>query len=251
MEKYAELAQRLNEALRLGLSPIAVCMVEGDTEGIKPYDRDKVAAGCLFWQEAATGPFVTTARDHSLCSIGMYTHNMEQTPEEQKDLSDALQVFNDIGYLPTEQVPSVPVLNKKAAKIVYAPLAQTPSAPDVVLLFVEADQALIVTEAAQMVDGVTPPAHGRPACAVVPAVDNTGNAAMSLGCCGARAYLDSLSPSVALFALPGAKLAEYVDKIATLSRANTMLTRFHQLRREDVARGQEPSVEQSVARLQG
>ena len=251
MDNFAELAHRLNESLRLGLAPIAVCVADGETEGIKPYGGEKVAAGCLFWQQAAGGAFVTNARDHSLCSIGMYTHNMEQTPGEQKDLNDALQVFNDIGYLPSELVPSVPVLKKKAERVIYAPLAEAPSQPDVVLLFLEADQALIVTEAAQMVDGETPPAHGRPACAVVPAVDNSGNAAMSLGCCGARAYVDAFSPSVALFALPGGKLAEYVDKIATLSRANTMLMRFHQLRRDDVAKGSEPTVEQSVARLQG
>ena len=35
------------------------------------------------------------------------------------------------------------------------------------------------------------PAMGRPACAVVPQAINSGQAALSLGCCGARAYLDS------------------------------------------------------------
>ena len=47
-----------------------------------------------------------------------------------------------------------------------------------------------------------PPAMGRPACAHRSAGANTGRSALSLGCCGARAYLDVLTPEVALYAIP-------------------------------------------------
>ena len=50
---------------------------------------------------------------------------------------------------------------------------------------------------------------GRPACAVVPQVVNGGRGAMSLGCCGARAYLDAMPDGVALWALTGGKIAAY------------------------------------------
>ena len=62
--------------------------------------------------------------------------------------------------------------------------------PDMVLLFVNANQTLILSEATQQVENQNAPAMGRPACAIVPQVMNTGRAALSLGCCGARAYLD-------------------------------------------------------------
>ena len=78
--------------------------------------------------------------------------------------------------------------------------------PDVVLLFGKAGQMLILSEASQQVEGGLPPAMGRPACAIVPQALNTGRAALSLGCCGARAYLDVLTDEVALWAIPGAKL---------------------------------------------
>jgi uncharacterized protein (DUF169 family) len=90
---------------------------------------------------------------------------------------------------------------------------------------------------------------GRPACAVIPQVLNQGYAAMSLGCCGARAYLDALSDSVAMWAFPGTKLEQYCEQIAVLARANQTLTAFHTRRREDIQSGQRPTVRQSLERL--
>ena len=133
--------------------------------------------------------------------------------------------------------------------MIYAPLAQTPLPPDVVLLFTDAQQSLVVTEAAQRVQPEIPPAMGRPACAVIPHVVNTGQAALSLGCCGARAYLDSLSDGVALWAFPGAKIGEYAEQIAVMTAANVTLAKFHQLRRQDVETGQRPTIQESLAHM--
>jgi len=99
------------------------------------------------------------------------------------------------------------------------------------------------------VDNGAPPALGRPACAIVPQVINQGAAAISLGCCGARAYLDALSDDVALWAFPGSKLDHYCAEIVTLARANKTLTAFHARRREDVESGKRPTVRQSLERL--
>src|SRR5438552_3346212 len=90
---------------------------------------------------------------------------------------------------------------------------------------------------------------GRPACAVVPHVVNQRATALSLGCCGARAYLDVLSDDVAIFALPGARLDAYVARIAELAKANSVLASFHALRRQDVEAGASPTVKQSLERL--
>ena len=48
---------------------------------------------------------------------------------------------------------------------------------------------------------------------------NAGRAALSLGCCGARAYLDTLTPNLSLWALPSPRLAEYADRVSELSHA--------------------------------
>jgi len=90
---------------------------------------------------------------------------------------------------------------------------------------------------------------GRPACAIVPQAINTGRAALSLGCCGARAYLDVLTDEVALWAIPGSKLDLYVERIATLAKANAVLTTFHQMRRKDVEDGKSPTIKESLAAM--
>jgi uncharacterized protein (DUF169 family) len=90
---------------------------------------------------------------------------------------------------------------------------------------------------------------GRPACAAIPQVANSGHAAMSLGCCGARAYLDVLTDDTAIFAIPGARLEAYVDRIEKLSHANAVLAKFHQTRRRDVEAGKTPTIKESLAAL--
>jgi uncharacterized protein (DUF169 family) len=159
---------------------------------------------------------------------------------------DALKVFGDLGYVRPEDIPQIPVLKVQSKYILYSPLAETPLQPDLVLLFVHANQTLILSEATQQLEAQTPPAMGRPACAVVPQVLNTGRAALSLGCCGARVYLDNFNDSVAIFAIPGARLAAYAERIDTLTRANTILTQFHQLRRQSVESGNRPTIQESL-----
>jgi uncharacterized protein (DUF169 family) len=120
----------------------------------------------------------------------------------------------------------------------------------VVLLFVQADQTLILSEASQQLENGLPPALGRPACGVVPQALNSGRTALSLGCCGARAYLDTLTPDVALYAIPASKLEAFAQRVAALAQANAVLTKFHTLRRRDVEAGKRPSVQESLAALQ-
>lgn len=78
---------------------------------------------------------------------------------------------------------------------------------------------------------------------------NAGRAALSLGCCGARAYLDVLTEDVALFAIPGAKLEAYVERIEARANANAVLSKFHQRRRRDVEAGKTPTIKDSLAEL--
>lgn len=210
----------------------------------------QVAAGCQFWQEAGTRLFSTVQRDHDSCAIGQYTHNLGFSPASEKDLGDALKVFADLGYVRPEDLPQIPVLNSKPKHVIYGPLASFPVAPEAVLLFVRADQQLILSEAAQQVENGAVPALGRPACAIVPQAVNSGRAALSLGCCGARAYVDKLTPDVALFAIPGVKLAAYAERIVALSKANAVLTQFHGLRRKQFESGAQPSIAESLAAMQ-
>ena len=246
--KYAPLSANLVASLNLQQPPVAICFTESLPAGLGAH-AGRVAAGCRFWQDAATTAFATSAIDHSLCSIGVYTHNLAFSPEATADLHEALKVFAELDYVRAEDVAAIPVLRTQPAYVAYAPLDRTPLPPDVVLLFVDARQTLILSEAVQQVENGAPPAMGRPACAVVPQVMNTGRAALSLGCCGARAYLDVLTDDVGIFAIPGEKLEAYVQRVEVLAGANSILAKFHGLRRAEVASGRTPSVKDSLAAL--
>jgi uncharacterized protein (DUF169 family) len=245
---HASLSRTLVEALSLALPPIAVSFADEVPAGVPAY-QGHAPAGCVFWQEAAAGAFATSPADHGLCAVGMYTHNLARTPAEDAELGAALGVFAQLGYVRAEDVPRIPVLSARPKHVVYAPLAAAPLPPDVVLLFVKPSQTLILAEAAESVDGGLAPSMGRPACAVIPQVHGGGRPALSLGCCGARAYVDALADDTAVYALPGARLDAYVARIAELAKANTVLARFHQIRRKDVAAGGSPTVAESLARM--
>jgi len=242
------IADTLAASLHLQQPPVAISFCDSLPDNV-PVHSGRVAAGCRFWEDGAAAAFVTSAADHNRCAIGVYTHNLQPSPEQQTDLMDALKVFGDLGYVRPEDLPQIPVLQSQPKYVVYSPLARTATLPDVVLLFVNSNQTLILSEATQQVENQVAPAMGRPACAVVPQAMNTGRAALSLGCCGARAYLDILADDVAIFAIPGAKLSEYTERIEVLSRANALLSRFHQIRRRAVEDGANPTIKDSLAAL--
>jgi len=246
---YSEISESLTQSLALKQPPVAITFADAVPAGVSLFSG-KVAAGCRFWQEAATSAFATSAADHNLCAIGVHTHNFEPSEAQQTDMIDALGVFKQLGYVRDEDIPGIPVLAARRSYAIYSPLSQTPLAPDLVMLVVDATQTLILSEATSQIENQNAPAMGRPACAIVPQVINSGGAALSLGCCGARAYLDNLNPGTALFAIPGAKLEIYARHIQSLARANSVLSQFHLIRRRAVEAGHSPPIKESLAAMQ-
>ena len=242
-------AEQLNASLHLPLPPVAAAFVDALPEGIPQY-AGSAPAGCVFWQEAARRTFATSVEHHALCSIGVHTLNLSGAPASQPDeLQAALEAMTGLDYVRAEEVAAIPVMQREVKHALYGPLADFPTEPDVVLLFADARQGLVLTEAVGRVDGGIPPAMGRPACAALPQAFNQGLASMSLGCCGARAYLDSLSDGTALWVLPGSRLDRYCEQIATFANANRTLAAFHGRRRADVESGMRPTVRESLQRL--
>lgn len=242
-------AQQLIASLELSLPPIAVAFADAVPDGVPEFDGS-APAGCLFWQEAARRTFATTAAHHSLCSIGIHTMNLSRAPASQpEELRSALEAMTGLDYVREEEVAAIPVLQRAVTHAIYGPLSDFPGEPDVVLLLADARQGLVLSEAIARIDGGVPPAMGRPACAALPQALNGGLATMSLGCCGARAYLDALSDDTALWVLPGSRLDRYCEQITTFAEANRTLKVFHQRRRADVESGMRPTVQESLQRL--
>ena len=249
MSKFQPQARLLATSLNLSLQPVAIAFCELLPDQLARFEGT-VPAGCVFWQEAATRTFATSAKDHALCSIGIHTHNMAGAPASQPDqLQASLQAMIGLDYVREEEIAAIPVAQRETKHAVYGPLAEFPMDPEVVLLFAHAQQGLILSEAVARVDAGAAPAMGRPACAVVPQALNSGRAAVSMGCCGARAYLDAMTDAIALWALPAAKLDQYCEQIKILADANKTLSLFHQLRRKGVEAGVRPTVQESLLQL--
>lgn len=249
MKKNHGQSELLMTALQLAQKPVAMAFCDEVPPGVASWD-DTAPAGCSFWQEGAARTFATSVQDHELCAIGVHTHHL--TPSSsgyEADLQETLKAMSGLDYVRAEEVSAIPVVRQAVKHVVYGPLEDFPAEPAVVLLFAHAGQGLVLSEALTRVDNGIPLAMGRPACAVVPQVLNSGNAAMSLGCCGARAYLDALPDSAAMWALPGNKLSLYCEQIKIFARANGSLKAFHDRRKSDVSKGERPTVLQSLQRI--
>jgi uncharacterized protein (DUF169 family) len=137
------LARSLTESLNLTQPPVGIAFTETVPPGVARY-TGLAPAGCRFWQDATRATFATVARDHELCAIGVYTHNLQTPGPVQTDLQDTLKVCEDLGYVRPQDMPFIPVLKREPKVVVYGPLASIPVPPDVVLLFVRPDQTLVL-----------------------------------------------------------------------------------------------------------
>ena len=230
---YRALEQQLSSELGLTRRPVAIAFVEAPPAGISKF-TGSVPSGCSFWRLASDGRvFFTVPSDHYNCAIGCHTHNMPLPVERAKELEQTLGWMADIGYVRMEEVPSIPVLPKTPAVVVYAPLGDTPVDPDVVIFGGAAGRLMLLHEAA-ISAGVAANFNtlGRPTCIAVPAA-LAGGMVISSGCVGNRVYTE-LGEGELYAALPGRDLAKVAEKARTIARANAKLQEYHQVRRQEL-----------------
>ncbi len=217
----------LAQLLRLASPPVSVTFVDEPPPGIA-HVADSEPAGCGYWRRAAEGEvFYTLPDDHKRCPVGAHTHHVDLSPAEQQELSGLIETMVGLSYIKLEEVPNIPRRTTPLRVAVYAPLAKTPVAPDVVLVRGSAQQLMLLAEAAQSA-GIagTGTTMGRPTCAVLPEAINTGRSASSYGCIGNRVYTGA-SDNDAYFAFPGDQLGVLEETLAVIVRANEELEKFH------------------------
>jgi uncharacterized protein (DUF169 family) len=217
----------LTELLGLTSAPVAITFVDAAPAGV-PRVSAAEPAGCGYWRRAAAGEvFFTAADDHKGCPVGAHTHHVTLSPPEQEQLMGMVQTMVGLSYLKMEDVPQIPTRKTPLQVAVYAPLAASPVAPDVVLVRGNARQLMLLAEAAQAA-GVagTGATLGRPTCAVLPEAINSARTAASFGCIGNRVYTGA-DETEAYFAIPGPQLGAVEENLAVIVRANQALEQFH------------------------
>lgn len=189
-------------------------------------------AGCGYWRLAAEGQvFCTEGSDHYDCPIGAHTHGIELAAEPARELERLIGMMARIEYMHMEEVPTIPRRRTPFGVAIYAPLTATPVDPDVVLVWGNPKQMMLVAEAvyaAGIRQDMT--LRLRPTCAIVPEAAEAGRAGLSFGCIGNRIYT-GLADEELYVALPGAKVAALLEKLETIITANRELEAFHRERK--------------------
>ncbi|MBZ5591209.1 MAG: DUF169 domain-containing protein [Acidobacteriia bacterium] len=231
MLAYKQLEDRFAGPLTLGRRPVAVTFRDSPPPGV-PKFTGTVPSGCSFWRIAAEGrTFYTVPSDHFNCPVGGYTHNVPLPENRAAELEQTLGLMAGVGYIRMEDIPGVFRLPSTPAAVIYAPLADTPVDPDVVL-FSGRPASLMLLEEAAMRAGVAAqlPMLGRPTCMAIPAALAQGVVA-SAGCIGNRTYT-GLGDDEMYVAIPGRDLDRIAAEVETIVAANQKLAAYHRERRE-------------------
>jgi uncharacterized protein (DUF169 family) len=200
--------------------------------GLPRVDR-ALPAGCAYWKHASEGHgFYTTPEDHYGCTVGAFTHNVTLPDDKRQELESVVGTMVSLEYLSGDEVPSIPRRPEPMQIAAYAPLADATFAPDVVVFRGNARQLMLVSEAARSAGffaGGDGSILGRPACAMIPAAAASGGAVASFGCIGNRVYT-GLADEEFYVTVPGAGLAQTLDRLAVILNANVQLKAFHEAR---------------------
>lgn len=233
MTSCRSLETRLVTALELTRRPVALTVCTQPPAGMEKF-HGSAPSGCSFWRLAADGrSFYTDNADHYNCAIGCYTHNIPLPPERLPELDATVAFMTGIGYLKPEDIPGIVRLPRTPPHVAYAPLADAPVPPDVVIIAGKPGKVMLLEEAA-MRAGVRTQASlfARPTCMAIPNALANGTTA-SAGCVGNRVYTE-LQDDELYVMVPGPDLALIVDALETIVAANAQLSEYHRARREQI-----------------
>ena len=229
MLDYRELERKFQQMLGGERRPVAITFLDAPPQGVAKFQGAEPSS-CSFWRIAAAGStFYTVASDHWNCPIGGYTHNT-LTAERMPELQQTLALMGEIGYVRSEDIPGVFHRQKPTSVVLYAPLAETPVEPSVVIATGRPGRVMLLCEAAMRAGAMSSlPLLARPTCMAIPAAMENGTVASS-GCIGNRVYTE-LADDQMYLTLRGSDLERIARELDTILAANATLTAYHQERR--------------------
>lgn len=220
-------AMQLIELLDVKRQPVAVAFRDSAPEGLERINTSAIS-GCTYWKLAAEGQsFYTESADHYGCPVGSYTHGIDLPEENAKELEGLVATMVQLEYLDMDEVSDIPQRQETFGVALYAPLAEAAFEPDAVLVSGDAKQMMLLAEAARSAGMACDSSMvGRPTCAAIPAVMQSGRSATNLGCIGNRVYTE-IGDDELYFIVNGPKLKLVVDRLAVIVNANNELEKFH------------------------
>lgn len=229
MTDWSPLATRLQTALGLAVTPIAVTFAAEAPASVPAFDdpmpapnevdgrTGRVAAGCVFWMKSTDRTFSTVAEDHANCSVGAVTHGFK-TIDDVAGNEDVAALLGS-GWVTMEMVPQIPVVTQRPAAVIYGPLAEA-AAPDVVLLRISGRQLMVFSDA---FPGLR--FEGKPQCHIIAAAKEQGAIVASVGCQLSRVRTGMPNGEMTI-AIPAARLEETVTALERTSAIDNTVARY-------------------------
>lgn len=224
-----ELAARLSAILNLQTPPLAIRFERQGDAGVARYQGEmpaatadgrtgKVPAGCVFWIKAQDRTFSTRAEDHANCSVGSVTHGFKTLAEaaDKKDVAALLEA----GWVTPDMFPHIPVIQEQPEAVLYGPLADAGFEPDVVLLRINAKQAMMLSDA---VPGLN--FQGKPQCHIIPMAKEQQEIAISVGCMLSRVRTGMPNTEMTC-AMPAARLGEVIKALESAATADRRVAAY-------------------------
>lgn len=231
---WQDIERQISSIAKLHRRPVAVTFLDAEPGAANKFQGTEPSS-CSFWRLASAGQtFYTVPQNHFNCAVGAYTHNIPLSPDREKETEQTLKMMFDLGYVKPEEVPLIPRLSKIPKAILYSPLGDATSVPDVVLFACKPSAAMLLNEAAGragLASGA--PALGRPTCMALPASLQHG-LITSLGCIGNRVYT-GIGEEEMYVVVRGADLPKIVEALQTIGTANAALQEYATNRRKELA----------------
>jgi uncharacterized protein (DUF169 family) len=223
----ADLATAISASLGLDLPPVGLTWVDEAPDGMAGPPR-VVPSACSFWRDAERGTFFAPAGDHFNCLIGTMVMGFDIPEERQANLGELVGTMCEERYIGADEPAAIPTVKTPHAGIVYGPLAEAATVPDVVLIWVTARQAMLCNEAmgtASWTAG-SPTTTGRPGCGALPLAMSEGTPSISLGCAGMRTFT-GIDDGRLLVAVPGSALERFAAALPEIAGVNATMDRFY------------------------
>ncbi len=229
MTHWKQLSSELRSLLNLHWPPVAITFSETVPASMPAYEGEmseptqdgrtgKVPAGCVFWVKGAERTFTTLPGDHGNCSVGSLTHGL-------KDIDDIVgnsdvQSLLECEWVTKEMVSQLPVIKQRPNFVTYGPLGDVDIEPDVILLRINALQAMILHDAVPKVRF-----EGKPQCHIIPIAKEQNEVAISVGCMLSRVRTGMRETEMTC-AIPARRLAEVVDLLRTAKRSDSEVAAY-------------------------
>lgn len=224
---WNDLSTRLQGALGLANAPLAITF-HAAASGVDRFAAEMpapapdgrtgaVPAGCVFWMHAADSTFSTIAQDHRNCSVGSVTHGFLGLMDVME--SGDVGALLESGWVTPEAAMALPVVEDQPEEVVYGPLAETPSDPDVVLLRITGRQLMVLHDAFP-----TLRIEGKPQCHII-AIAKTGEMAASVGCQLSRVRTQMPNAEMTC-AIPADQLGGLLERLAETAAADHAVAEY-------------------------